>query len=103
MEDTAIDAGALTPEPGHLAELPRSLAEVVTMHDGDVVTYELSLSPGATAADVTAAMILMPPAVGLVVGTRISLAFTEPSRSPAGAIVWSTDANRAATDGLPAA
>jgi uncharacterized repeat protein (TIGR03917 family) len=91
MEDTAIDAGALAQEPGHLAELPRSLAEVVTVRADDAVAHELSLSPGATAADVTAAMILMPPAAALVGQARISLTFRELARSGAGAAGWTGD------------
>jgi uncharacterized repeat protein (TIGR03917 family) len=84
MEDTAIDAGLLAQEPGRLAELPRSLAEVVTVREDDAVAHELSLSPGATAADVTAAMILMPPAAALLGQARV-LIFREPARSGAGA------------------
>jgi uncharacterized repeat protein (TIGR03917 family) len=89
MEYTAIDAGALAPEPGHLAELPRSLAEVITVRDGSTVAHELALSPGATAADITAAMILMPPAAALINRAAVSLVFQEPSRAAVGVPAWS--------------
>src|SRR5262245_48477897 len=103
MEDTATDVGALTPEPGQLAELPRSLAEVVTAHDGDLVQHRLRLSPGATAAEITAAMILMPPAAALVGDhgdAGVSLVFREPARASSDAAVWpaGTGAGRAEDD-----
>ncbi|OHV32953.1 MULTISPECIES: hypothetical protein [Pseudofrankia] len=116
MKDTAIDVGDLgpedlggedlggaggseamdpAPEPGPLAELPRSLAEVTSVHDGDVAEYRLLLSPGATAAEVTAAMVLMPPASALVshrADADILLVFREPTHPSAGAAVWPHDA-----------
>ena len=91
MNDTAAGAGdlktggdtdELDPEPGHLAELPRSLAMVTTAREGNAVEHQLLISPGVTAADVTAAMILMPPAAALV-GHRgagdVALVFREPA------------------------
>jgi uncharacterized repeat protein (TIGR03917 family) len=75
MDDTATgagdhangsDAGDLAAEPGHLAQLPRSLAAVTTAAAGEAVEHQVLLSPGVTAADVTAAMILMPPAAALI-------------------------------------
>jgi uncharacterized repeat protein (TIGR03917 family) len=99
MEDTATGAGdrpdQLATEPGHLAELPRSLAAVTTAREGDLVAHQLLLAPGATAADVTAAMILLPPAAALVehhANGEVTLVFQEPDRLPAGAAVWRVDA-----------
>jgi uncharacterized repeat protein (TIGR03917 family) len=113
MEDTAIGVGAagaesgvpvgtdrstgggaqdisvpvdLAAEPGHLAELPRSLAEVTSSRGENVVEHRLQLSPGATAAEVTAAMILMPPAASLAgprAGAPTVLVFHESTRGPA--------------------
>jgi uncharacterized repeat protein (TIGR03917 family) len=100
MNDTAAGAGdlrtggdtdALDPEPGHLAELPRSLAVVTTAREGNAIEHQLLISPGATAADVTAAMILMPPAAALV-GHRgagdVALVFREPAGPAADAAHW---------------
>jgi uncharacterized repeat protein (TIGR03917 family) len=87
MDDTAIDAGDLAPQPRPLGGLPRSLAEIVTVRQGGSIEHELVLAPGATAADVTAAMILMPPAAALVGhhgDVEVSLVFRE-SRVPAAA------------------
>jgi len=93
-DDTCVDdTGVLAPEPGPLTELPRSLAEVATAYDGSTTEYELILAPGATAADITAAMILMPPAAALVQhrgDAMVSLVFEESARSPGGATVWAT-------------
>lgn len=102
MDDTATGAGDLetggnatderAPELGHLAELPRSLAVVTTTREGNLVEHQLLISPGATAADVTAAMILMPPAAALM-GHRgtgdVALVFREPVRPAAGGPLWS--------------
>ncbi|ONH24289.1 hypothetical protein [Pseudofrankia asymbiotica] len=123
MEDTAIDVGDReatnpgssggsddrdgsgtvdpAPEPGHLAELPRSLAEVTSADDGNVVEHRLLLSPGATAAEVTAAMVLMPPATALVshhAGADILLVFREPTRPSASATVWPQGADSTAVE-----
>jgi len=97
MDDTATGAGDLgdltggtelargteLAGPGHLAELPRSLAAVTTARDGDLVEHTLRLSPGVTAAEVTAAMIVMPPAAALMGhrgGGDVTLVFREPTR-----------------------
>jgi len=104
MNDTAAGAGdlktgddveELDPEPSHLAELPRSLAVVRTAREGNVVEHRLLISPGATAADVTAAMILMPPAAALV-GHRgagdVALVFREPVGPATDAALWAAGA-----------
>ncbi|MDT3441731.1 MULTISPECIES: hypothetical protein [unclassified Pseudofrankia] len=123
MEDTAIDVGDFdatnpgnpggsgdkggsdavdpAPEPGHLAELPRSLAEVTSTDNGNVVEHRLLLSPGATAAEVTAAMVLMPPATALMshhAGMEILLVFREPTRPSASATVWPHGADPTAAE-----
>ncbi|MBX6389663.1 MAG: hypothetical protein IRZ08_11820 [Frankia sp.] len=108
MDDTAVDAGApgpeptpkprsgdapciepdLGPQPGRLAELPPSLAEVIRVRGEDgSEAHELVLSPGATAAAVTSAMVLMPPAAELVGhhgDVDLALVFREPDSPPAG-------------------
>lgn len=62
-----IDTGDLMPEPRPVSGgPPPSLAAIVTAQDGLTVEYELVLAPGATAADVTSAMILVPPTAALV-------------------------------------
>jgi len=79
-----VDSDDLLPEPrpvtgGH----PPSLAEVVTVHDGPIVRHELVLAPGATAADLTTAMILVPPTASLVShhgDVDVSLVFRETNR-----------------------
>ena len=71
--------------PGHLAELPRSLAEVTSTRGENVVEHRLQISPGATAAEVTAAMVLMPPTASLAdpqAGAATVLVFHESTRAP---------------------
>jgi len=83
-EDESATTG-LCPEPGQLAELPRSLAEVTSVRAAGGVEHRLTLAPGATAAEVTAAMILMPPAAALAghrSGAETVLVFHEPVRPP---------------------
>ncbi len=64
---STVDSGDLLPEPRPVTGgRPPSLAEVVTVHDGQRVRHELILAPGATAADLTTAMILVPPTASLV-------------------------------------
>ncbi|WP_239331602.1 hypothetical protein [Frankia sp. CiP3] len=59
--------GDLVPEPrGVPNTTPTSLAEVVTVQHGPVVEHELVLAAGATAADLTAAMILVPAQAALI-------------------------------------
>ncbi|OAA27024.1 hypothetical protein UG55_101038 [Frankia sp. EI5c] len=82
-----VDTGALTPEPRPVSGgPPPSLAEVVTVRAGLVVEHELILAPGATAADLTSAMILVPPTAALVShhgDVDLSLVFREvPRRAP---------------------
>ena len=75
------DAGDLMPEPRPVSGgLPPSLAEIVTVRDGAHVQHELVLTPGATAADVTSVMILLPPTATLVShhgDVDVSLVFQE--------------------------
>ncbi|AEH11547.1 MULTISPECIES: hypothetical protein [Protofrankia] len=59
--------GDPVPEPrGIPAAAPASLAEVVTVRHGPLVDHELVLSTGATASDLTSAMIMVPPQAALV-------------------------------------
>ncbi|WP_255355956.1 hypothetical protein [Frankia sp. CpI1-P] len=56
---------------------------MVTVHDGLAIRHELVLAPGATAADLTTAMILVPPTACLVShhgDVDVSLVFQEVSR-----------------------
>ncbi len=80
-----------TPTPRHspapvaeprtpLHTLPGPLADVVTIRQSTLVEHELVLTPGATAADVTTAMIMIPPGAALVGhrrGADVSLLFRE--------------------------
>ncbi|ETA02571.1 hypothetical protein CcI156_01590 [Frankia sp. CcI156] len=79
-----VDNDDLLPEPRPvIGGRPRSLAEVVTVNDGLLVQHELLLAPGATAADLTTAMILVPPTAALVShhgDVDVSLVFQEVSR-----------------------
>jgi uncharacterized repeat protein (TIGR03917 family) len=54
---------------------PTPLAAVVTVRDGLLVEHELVLNAGATAADLTTAMISVPPSAALV-GHRGDLQFS---------------------------
>jgi uncharacterized repeat protein (TIGR03917 family) len=87
MSDPANGAGEIVPEPHPITGgLPPSLAEVVTVRDGLLVEHELVLTPGATAADVTATMILVPPTATLVDhhgDVEVSLVFREAPGLPA--------------------
>ncbi|WP_322752947.1 MULTISPECIES: hypothetical protein [unclassified Frankia] len=59
--------GDLVPEPrGVPGAAPTPLAEVVTVRHGLLVEHELVLAAGATAADLTSAMIVVPPRAALV-------------------------------------
>jgi uncharacterized repeat protein (TIGR03917 family) len=59
--------GDLVPTPqGIPGTVPTPLAEVVTVRHGLLVEHELILLSGATAADLTSAMILVPPQAALV-------------------------------------
>ncbi|CUU58442.1 hypothetical protein Ga0074812_11976 [Parafrankia irregularis] len=77
-----VDTGELMPEPRPVSGgPPPSLAEVVTVRSGLNVEHELILAPGATAADLTSAMILVPPNASLVShhgDVDLSLVFREP-------------------------
>lgn len=79
-----VDSDDLLPEPRPVTGgPPPSLAEVVTIHDGLLVQHELVLAPGATAADLTTAMILVPPTAALVShhgDVDVSLVFREVPR-----------------------
>ncbi|MCM3886338.1 hypothetical protein [Frankia sp. R82] len=79
-----VDSDALLPEPRPgFGGRPPSLAEMVTVHDGPAVRHELTLAPGATAADLTTAMILIPPAASLIShhgDVDVSLVFREVPR-----------------------
>ncbi|MCK9904059.1 hypothetical protein CC117_07425 [Parafrankia colletiae] len=79
-----VDTGELLPEPRPVSGgPPPSLAEVVTVRAGLMVEHELVLSPGATAADLTSAMILVPPTAALVShhgDVDLSLVFREVPR-----------------------
>jgi uncharacterized repeat protein (TIGR03917 family) len=81
MSETINDPSDLVPEPRPVTvSRPPSLAEIVTVRDGLLVEHELVLSPGATAADVTATMILVPPTATLVDhhgDVEVSLVFRE--------------------------
>jgi uncharacterized repeat protein (TIGR03917 family) len=71
------------PEDAARATLPAPLANVTTIRRGLLVEHELILSPGATAADIAAAMIRVPPTAGLVGmhgETRITMIFREVPR-----------------------
>lgn len=74
-----------TPRPA----LPAPRADVVTIRHSTRVEHELVLARDATAADVTTAMIMIPPGAGLVghrAGTdrsRLSLLFHEPPEDSA--------------------
>jgi len=46
--------------------IPRPLADIITVRQGPLVEHELVLTMGASAADVTQAMILMPPDASLI-------------------------------------
>ncbi|WP_250284420.1 MULTISPECIES: hypothetical protein [unclassified Frankia] len=76
--------GDPVPEPrGMPAPTPASLAEVVTVRRGPLVDHELVLTTGATASDVTSAMILVPPQAALVSfhgDVDLSLVFRETPR-----------------------
>ncbi|WP_163549211.1 hypothetical protein [Candidatus Frankia nodulisporulans] len=80
-----LDSDDLLPEPRPgFGGRPPKLAEVVTVDDGPAVRHELTLAPGATAADLTTAMILVPPAASLIShhgDVDVSLVFREPPRS----------------------
>jgi len=63
--------------------LPAPLARVTTVRHGLLVEHELRLSPGATAGDIAAAMIRVPPTAGLVDihgEVRVSMVFREVPR-----------------------
>ncbi len=76
--------GDLVPEPrGIPAPTPASLAEVVTVRHGPLVDHELVLATGATASDLTSAMIMVPPQAALVSfhgDVDLSLIFRETPR-----------------------
>jgi uncharacterized repeat protein (TIGR03917 family) len=86
MSDPANGAGEIVPEPRPVSGgRPPSLAEVVTVREGQLVEHELVLTPGATAADVTATMILVPPTAAFVDhhgDVEVSLVFREVPGSP---------------------
>ncbi|THJ76356.1 hypothetical protein [Candidatus Frankia alpina] len=79
-----VDNDDLLPEPRPITGgRPGSLAEVVTVHDGLTIRHELVLAPGATATDLTTAMILVPPTACLVShhgDVDVSLVFQEVTR-----------------------
>ncbi|SNQ50640.1 conserved hypothetical protein [Frankia canadensis] len=91
---STVDSDDLLPEPRPVTGgRPPSLAEVVMVHDGPVVRHELVLAPGATAADLTTAMILVPPTACLVShhgDVDVSLVFRETGRDDQ--LVVGTDA-----------
>ncbi|WP_131749111.1 hypothetical protein [Frankia sp. Cppng1_Ct_nod] len=59
--------GDLVPEPrGMPSATPAPLAELVTIRHGLLVEHEVVLAAGATASDLTSAMILVPPRAALV-------------------------------------
>lgn len=70
---------------------PTPLAAIVTVHDGLLTEHELVLSAGATAADLTTAMISVPPSAALIGhhgGRDLSLIFREvPADSPQSDVV----------------
>jgi uncharacterized repeat protein (TIGR03917 family) len=71
------------PENRVRATLPAPLANVTTVRHGLLVEHELVLAPGATAADIAAAMISVPPTAGLVDvhgEIKISMIFREVPR-----------------------
>jgi uncharacterized repeat protein (TIGR03917 family) len=71
------------PESHVRTALPAPLADVTTVRHGLLVEHELILSPGATAADIAAAMIRVPPTAGLVDvhgEVRVSMVFREVPR-----------------------
>jgi uncharacterized repeat protein (TIGR03917 family) len=73
--------------PHTLPAPPAPLADVVTVCRSTVVEHELVLTSGATAEDVTTAMLTIPPGATLVghrAGTDLSLLFREPPDGTAG-------------------
>lgn len=81
------DLGEFVPGlPALTASTPAPLAAVVTISDGLLVEHELVLTAGATAADLTTAMISVPPSAALVRhhdNRKLSLIFREvPADTP---------------------
>jgi uncharacterized repeat protein (TIGR03917 family) len=81
------DLGEFVPGlPALTTSTPTPLAAVTTVHDGVLVEYEVALVDGATAADLTTAMISVPPSAALVRhqdSRKLSLVFRElPADTP---------------------
>ena len=81
------DLGEFVPGlPALTASTPTPLAAVATVRNGLLVEHELVVTVGATAADLTTAMISVPPSAALVRhhdNRKLSLIFREvPADSP---------------------